>query len=62
EDDVRPRIDIHAAIRAGIKGFDFAGYGLDEVDPNDENAEWVDDLAQAIINAIADRAVMGEPQ
>ncbi len=44
--------DIDAIIGA-IKAFDFDDYGLDEVDPRSEYAEWVPDLARAIAYALA---------
>lgn len=39
-------------VRDAIEDFDFAGYGLDDVDPRSEYAEWVGDLASAITGAI----------
>jgi hypothetical protein len=45
------------AITTAIKGFSFWNYGLDETDPNDQYAEWVPDLADAI-NAAINEAVI----
>lgn len=35
-------------VEQAIRKFPFWNYGLDEVDPNDDFAEWVEDLAAAI--------------
>lgn len=39
------------AVTAAIKAFDFEDYGLHEVDPNSEYAEWVPALAAAVAAA-----------
>ncbi|MEV0382346.1 hypothetical protein [Nonomuraea sp. NPDC050643] len=57
EDDRLPGPDLQAAIEDGIRDFPFWNYGLDMVDPNDKNAEWVPDLAKKVIEHIANRAV-----
>ncbi len=46
--------DLMPAIRAAIEGFAFDNYGLDDVDPRSEYAEWVGDLASAIAGAVGD--------
>lgn len=38
------------AVASAIRDFPFDNYGLDDVDPTDENAEWVEDLAAAIVD------------
>ncbi|MFJ2630928.1 hypothetical protein ACIO6U_03050 [Streptomyces sp. NPDC087422] len=50
------------AIRATVRDFDFSNYGLDDVDPRSEYAEWVGDLASAIAGAISATAEAGEPR
>lgn len=52
--------DSMAAIRAAIRDFDFTNYGLDDVDPTSEYAEWVGDLASAIAGALSDDASQNE--
>jgi predicted extracellular nuclease len=49
-----PSEELRSAIVAAIKAFDFDDYGMDEVDPNDEYAEWVPALAEQIAAAYAD--------
>lgn len=49
-----PTPDPMPAIRAAILDFDFEGYGLHDVDPTSEYAEWVGDLAAAIAGALPD--------
>lgn len=44
--------DLQAAVEQAIRDFKFWDYGLDVVDPNSEYAEWVPDLAKAIVGAI----------
>jgi len=38
---------------AAIKAFHFWNYGMDDVDPNHKFAEWVPDLADAIVAALS---------
>jgi hypothetical protein len=45
------------AITTAIREFSWDNYGLDDVDPNSEYAEWVPDLAGAIHKAIGEREV-----
>lgn len=40
-------------IQGAIKEFPFWDYGLNDVDPESEYAEWVPDLAQKIAQALA---------
>ncbi|WP_330449687.1 hypothetical protein [Streptomyces anulatus] len=40
------------AVVQAIRDFQFDNYGLDTVDPNSEYAEWVGDLASAIVGAL----------
>lgn len=40
------------AIEQAIRDFKFWNYGLDAADPNSEYAEWVPDLAKAIVAAL----------
>jgi hypothetical protein len=47
---------VMSAVRRVIEDFDFAGYGIDGVDPTGLDAEWVGDLASAIAGALG-----GEP-
>lgn len=54
--------DPTAAIRATVRDFDFSNYGLDDVDPRSEYAEWVGDLASAIAGAISATAEAGDPR
>ncbi|MCZ7413102.1 hypothetical protein [Streptomyces sp. WMMC897] len=42
--------DAYSLIVAAVRGFDFAGYGLDEVE--DADGEWIGDLASAIAGAL----------
>jgi hypothetical protein len=44
------RREAMTAVAAAIRQFDFGDYGLDIVDPNSEYAEWVPDLASAIVS------------
>ncbi|MFC4006573.1 hypothetical protein ACFOY2_05030 [Nonomuraea purpurea] len=43
----------HAAIEKAIREFPFWDYGMDNVDPESEYAEWVPALALAISDALA---------
>lgn len=47
--------DPMSAIRTAIRDFDFAFYGLDDIDPRSEASEWVGDLAAAISAAIGNK-------
>ncbi|WP_030756655.1 hypothetical protein [Streptomyces sp. NRRL F-5135] len=40
-------------VAQAIRDFRFHNYGLDNVDPNSEYAEWVGDLASAIVRALS---------
>jgi hypothetical protein len=44
--------DKQAAAEQAIRDFDFWDYGLNEVDPGGEYAEWVTPLAAAVVKAI----------
>lgn len=42
----------HTPAEQAIRDFAFDNYGMDEVDPKSEYAEWVPDLAAAVEKAI----------
>jgi hypothetical protein len=46
------RHELRVEIVEAIQSFDFANYGLDEVDPNAPFAEWVDALARVVVDKI----------
>lgn len=39
-------------IADAIRNFDFSNYGLDDVNPRSQYAEWVPDLAEKILTAL----------
>lgn len=43
-------------VAAAIREFPFWDYGMDDVDPKSEYAEWVPDLAKQITVALKERA------
>ncbi|MFH9761344.1 hypothetical protein ACH4MJ_04315 [Streptomyces anulatus] len=45
-------VEQQAAVVQAIRDFQFDNYGLDDVDPNSEYAEWVGDLASSIVGAL----------
>ncbi|TMR14076.1 hypothetical protein ETD86_29460 [Nonomuraea turkmeniaca] len=47
----RPANDQQAVAERAIRAFPFWDYGLNGVDPKSEYAEWVPDLATAVITA-----------
>lgn len=47
-------------VTEAIKEFDFWDYGLNEVDPHSEYAEWVPDLANKIVDSITTPAAPEE--
>ena len=48
-------IDVRKQVIKAIKRFDFDDYGLHDVDPKSQYAEWVPDLADAIVKALGPR-------
>jgi hypothetical protein len=52
--------DLMAIVRRVIVQFDFSNYGLDDVDPTSEYAEWVGDLASAIVGALPATTTCGD--
>lgn len=50
--DAEYRRTVLPVVEQAIRDFKFWDYGLDVVDPNSEYAEWVPDLAMAIVAAV----------
>lgn len=51
-DNLERRHAVKIEVTEAIQLFDFAAYGMDDVDANSEYADWVEDLAKVITDRV----------